>query len=70
MRELRINFKNLFFGLMVGLLLGLWFGVNIGKGRSLVANPFAHQSFSEKVKNKVGASVERIGQEMRGMKDN
>ena len=69
MSDLRINFKNLFFGLVVGLLLGLWFGVNIGKGRSIVANPFAHQSFSEKVKSKVGASVERIGQEIKGRKE-
>ena len=66
MREMRINLKNLFFGLFVGLLLGLWFGINIGKGRSLIANPFTNQSFSEKVKNKVGQSVERIGKEIKG----
>ena len=69
MREMRINFKNLLFGLFIGLLLGLWFGVNIGKGRSIVANPFAHQSFSQQVKSKVGASVERIGQEIKGRTD-
>ncbi len=63
---MRINFKNLLFGLLVGLLVGLWFGVNIGKGRSFYANPFAHQSLSEKVKNKVGSSMERIGQEIKG----
>ena len=63
---MRINFKNLFFGLFIGLLLGLWFGINIGKGRSLIANPFAHQSFSEKVKSKVGESMERIGKEIKG----
>ena len=66
MRDLRVNFKNLFFGLFVGLILGLWFGVNIGKGRSIVANPFAHQNFSDKVKAKVGQSVERIGKEIKG----
>lgn len=66
MREMRVNFKNLFFGLIVGLLLGLWFGINLGKGRSIVANPFAHQNLSEKVKSKVGESVERIGKEIRG----
>ncbi|MDH5408681.1 MAG: hypothetical protein OEZ33_08945 [Gammaproteobacteria bacterium] len=66
MREVRIQFKNLLVGLIIGLLLGLWFGVNIGKGRSLIANPFAKQSFSEKVKHKVGESVERIGKEIRG----
>lgn len=69
MRELRVNFKNLFFGLFLGLLLGLWFGVNIGKGRSIVANPFAHQNISQKVKSKVGESVERIGKEIKGRTD-
>ena len=63
---MRINFKNLLFGLLVGLLLGLWFGVNIGKGRSIVANPFAEQNISQKVKSKVGDSVERIGKEIKG----
>lgn len=66
MREMRINFKNLLFGLFVGLLLGLWFGVNIGKGRSIVANPFAEQNITQKVKSKVGDSVERIGKEIKG----
>ena len=66
MREVRIQFKNLLVGLVIGLLLGLWFGVNIGKGRSLIANPFASQSFSEKVKHKVGEGVERIGKEIKG----
>ncbi len=70
MYEMNIKFKNLLFGLFIGLLLGLWFGVNIGKGRSIVANPFAHQSFSQKVKSTVGASVERIGQEIKGQRDN
>ena len=63
---MRVNFKNLFFGLFIGLALGLWFGINIGKGRSIVANPFANQSFSEKVKSRVGQSVERIGREIKG----
>ncbi|MDH5444550.1 MAG: hypothetical protein OEY52_03270 [Gammaproteobacteria bacterium] len=63
---MRINFKNLLFGLIVGLCLGLWFGVNIGKGRSVIANPFAQQNFTDKVKSKVGQSVERIGKEIKG----
>ena len=63
---MRVNFKNLFFGLFIGLALGLWFGINIGKGRSIVANPFANQGFSEKVKSRVGQSVERIGREIKG----
>jgi hypothetical protein len=31
-------------GLLVGGLLGLWLGVNIGKGRPLVSNPFLSQA--------------------------
>lgn len=68
MREVRIQFKSLLYGLVIGLVLGLWFGVNIGKGRSIFANPFEQQSFSEKVKHKVGESVERIGKEIKGPK--
>lgn len=66
MRELRINFKNLLFGLIIGLLLGLWFGINIGKGRNIMANPFAGQNISQQVKSKVGENMERIGKEIKG----
>ena len=39
----------LIFGLIVGLLLGLWFGVNIGRERPLLANPFAQPTVSAQI---------------------
>ncbi|HBR97237.1 MAG TPA: hypothetical protein DD979_07645 [Gammaproteobacteria bacterium] len=32
--------KTLIVGIMLGCLLGLWLGINIGKDRPLLANPF------------------------------
>lgn len=32
--------KTLFLGIMLGCLLGLWIGINIGKERPMLANPF------------------------------
>ncbi|MDH5178788.1 MAG: hypothetical protein OEZ39_09665 [Gammaproteobacteria bacterium] len=66
MGDTRIQIRGLMYGLVIGLLLGLWFGVNIGKGRSIFSNPFGQENFTEKVKTKVGESVERIGKEIKG----
>ncbi len=32
--------KTLIFGVMIGFLLGMWIGINVGKDRDLLANPF------------------------------
>ncbi len=39
----------LVFGLVLGLLLGLWFGVNIGRDRPLLTNPFKEPTVSERL---------------------
>ncbi len=35
-------------GLVIGAMLGLWFGVNIGRERPLLSNPFRKESIHEK----------------------
>jgi hypothetical protein len=40
--------KNLVIGIVIGALLGLWFGVNIGRERPLLSNPFKKRSIHEK----------------------
>jgi hypothetical protein len=35
----------------MGLIVGLWFGINIGKDRTIFANPFEERAFTQKVKN-------------------
>ncbi len=32
--------KTLIFGAMIGFLLGMWIGINVGKNRDLLTNPF------------------------------
>ncbi|MCG8383550.1 MAG: hypothetical protein MJA28_15255 [Gammaproteobacteria bacterium] len=34
-------------GLLIGGLCGLWFGVNIGKGHTFYANPFAGSNLTQ-----------------------
>lgn len=58
--------KMLFMGILIGLILGLWFGVNIGKSNPLFGNPFAEENLSKKLKEKVGTSIEKFGEEIKG----
>lgn len=41
--------KYLLIGSIVGLLLGLWFGINLGTGKPIYANPFAERSVTERL---------------------
>ena len=58
--------KMLFLGVLFGLLVGLWLGVNIGKSNPLFGNPFAEENLSKKLKEKVGTSIEKFGEEIKG----
>lgn len=58
--------KLLFFGCLMGLIVGLWFGVNIGKGNPLLTNPFAKENFTQKIKHKLGSSIEEFGEGIKG----
>jgi len=58
--------KLLFMGTLLGLIVGLWLGVNIGKGHPIFGNPFAEENLSKKLKEKMGASIEKFGEDMKG----
>lgn len=48
-------------GMVFGVLIGLALGVNIGRDRPLLSNPFARESLGEKVKNLGGETLEQGG---------
>jgi hypothetical protein len=50
--------KLLFIGVVVGVLFGLWFGVNIGKGKPILSNPFAGQELQQKAKETASEAIE------------
>ena len=58
--------KTLFMGLLLGVIIGLWLGVNIGKGNPIFGNPFAKENLSQKLKEKVGESIEQLGEDIKG----
>lgn len=58
--------KMLVMGLVIGLAIGMWFGVNIGKGRPILSNPFAKEDIKETIKQKVGESIEQLGEDIKG----
>lgn len=54
--------KFLILGLIIGGLLGLGAGVNIGKNRPILSNPFKDDSLSDKMKD-TGSDLMRKGGE-------
>lgn len=50
--------KLLLFGIVIGLLFGLWFGVNIGKEKPILSNPFADKVLQEKAKETASEAIE------------
>ena len=50
--------KLLLIGIVVGVLFGLWFGVNIGKGKPILSNPFADQELQQKAKDTASEAIE------------
>ena len=44
--------KLIIFGVAIGLLIGMWFGVNIGKEKPLLSNPFKEISIKDRIKQK------------------
>lgn len=58
--------KMLITGLLLGFAVGMWFGVNIGKGNKIFSNPFAKDNIEQKIKRKVGESIEKLGEEIKG----
>lgn len=58
--------KMLVMGTLLGLIVGLWFGVNMGKGKPILSNPFADDNIPEKIKQKVGDKIEKLGGDIKG----
>jgi len=65
--------KLLIVGFVIGGLVGLWFGVNIGKNKPLLSNPFEERSVTDKIKSnlgegveKAGKSIEKLGEDIKG----
>ena len=56
----------LFMGILMGVIVGLWLGVNIGKGNPIFSNPFVKENLTKKLKEKVGSSIEQLGEDIKG----
>lgn len=54
--------KSLLGGIVLGLLLGLWFGVNLGRDRPLLSNPFTEPTVQEKLKQTGKTLIEKSGE--------
>lgn len=68
MRKLKIFLS----GLVIGGLLGLWFGINIGKGQPIYANPLSDPQVSGKLREtgegivrESGEALEQTGKALR-----
>jgi hypothetical protein len=55
------DIKNLITGILIGLLVGLWFGVNLGKGRPILDNPFKDPIIQKKIKKTSDEVLEKSG---------
>jgi uncharacterized membrane protein YraQ (UPF0718 family) len=62
--------KKLLTGVVIGLVAGLWMGVNIGKQRPILSNPFSKEekSLKEQAKEKVGEAKEKMGEVIKDTK--
>lgn len=56
--------KAIISGLVIGLLIGLWFGVNIGKDKFILSNPFAEDSIQQKLKKSGETLIQKSGEAM------
>ena len=54
--------RTLLGGIIIGLLLGLWFGVNLGRDRPLLSNPFTEVTVKEKIKQTGKTLIEKSGE--------
>lgn len=54
--------KTLLGGIVIGLLLGLWFGINLGRDRPVLSNPFSEPTVKEKLKKTGKTLIEKSGE--------
>ena len=57
--------KYLILGVVIGLLLGLWFGVNIGKDKNILSNPFAEKSLKERMEETAADALDSTKRALR-----
>ena len=55
------NYKIILASLMIGLIVGLALGINIGRERPLISNPFAKESLTDKLMNLGNETLEQSG---------
>jgi hypothetical protein len=55
------NLKIILVWLIIGVLIGLALGVNIGRGKPVLSNPFAKESLVEKAKQLGNETLEQSG---------
>ncbi len=67
------QFKVVLISFVIGVLIGMALGVNIGRERPLLSNPFARESLVDRAKQlgsetleKSGKALEKTGQALQG----
>jgi hypothetical protein len=63
------NIRVIFLSLVIGICVGLAFGVNIGREKPLLSNPFEKASLTDKIKNlgkDAGKALENTGKALQG----
>ncbi|HEC13054.1 MAG TPA: hypothetical protein ENI80_07350 [Acidiferrobacteraceae bacterium] len=51
--------KKIVWGLIIGGVFGFLVGLNIGKNKPILSNPFEDKVFSEKIKDTAGDVIEK-----------
>ena len=57
MKKLRL----VILGIVIGLVLGLWWGINIGRDKPLLSNPFDNRPLHKKIMQEGGELLEKGG---------
>lgn len=67
------QFKIILISLVIGVIIGMALGVNIGRGKPLLSNPFAKESIVDRAKQlgsetleQSGKALEKTGQALQG----
>jgi hypothetical protein len=55
------HLRNILFSLVIGVLIGLALGVNIGRDKPLLSNPFEKASLRDRVKQLGSETLEQGG---------
>jgi gas vesicle protein len=56
--------RNLIIVFVAGLIIGIGLGINIGKDKPLLSNPFSGPTLKQKVKKTGAEVIEKAGEEL------